>query len=73
MYALERGLGQKWLAVIFCICTSIAAFGIGNTVQANSLASIMKETFAVPPLVSGPCYGRAGGAGDARRRALDRP
>ncbi|MCX5900671.1 MAG: sodium:alanine symporter family protein [Proteobacteria bacterium] len=53
MYALERGLGQKWLAVIFCICTAIAAFGIGNTVQANSLAAIMKETFEVPPLVSG--------------------
>ena len=50
MYALERGLGQKWLAVIFCICTSIAAFGIGNTVQANSVASIMQETFAVPTL-----------------------
>jgi len=53
MYALERGLGQKWLAVIFCVCTALAAFGIGNTVQANSPASIMKESFAVPPMVSG--------------------
>lgn len=55
MYALERGLGQKWLAVVFCICTAIAAFGIGNTVQANSLASMMNETFAVPPLATGAC------------------
>ena len=47
MYALERGLGQKWLAVIFCICTAIAAFGIGNMVQANSVASLMQESFQI--------------------------
>ncbi len=38
MYALERGLHMKWLAVIFCIFTSLAAFGIGNTVQANAIS-----------------------------------
>ena len=38
MYALERGLGMKWLAVVFCIFTAIAAFGIGNTVQANAIS-----------------------------------
>ena len=38
MYALERGLGQKWLAVLFCIFTAIAAFGIGNGVQANAIS-----------------------------------
>lgn len=38
MYALERGLGMKWLAVIFCIFTAVAAFGIGNTVQANAIS-----------------------------------
>jgi AGCS family alanine or glycine:cation symporter len=53
MYALERGLGQKWLAVVFCVCTAVAAFGIGNTVQANSAAALMKESFSVPPLASG--------------------
>ena len=30
MYALERGLGLKWLGVIFAIFTCIAAFGIGT-------------------------------------------
>ena len=38
MYALERGLGQKWLAVLFCLFTAIAAFGIGNSVQANAIS-----------------------------------
>jgi len=38
MYALERGLGQKWLAVLFCVFTAIAAFGIGNMVQANAIS-----------------------------------
>ena len=30
MYALERGMGMKWLAVLFCIFTVCASFGIGN-------------------------------------------
>ncbi len=38
MYALEHGLGQRWLSVLFCIFTAIAAFGIGNTVQANAIS-----------------------------------
>ncbi len=41
MYALERGLGQKWLAILFCIFTAIAAFGIGNMVQANAISENM--------------------------------
>lgn len=53
MYAIERGLGLKWLAVLFCVFTTIAAFGIGNTVQANSIASLFSETFDVPARVSG--------------------
>ncbi len=53
MYALENGLHAKWLAVLFCIFTSVAAFGIGNMVQANSIAVMMQETFDVSPYVSG--------------------
>ena len=53
MYALENGMNAKWLAVLFCIFTSIAAFGIGNTVQANSIAVMVKETMGVSPHISG--------------------
>jgi AGCS family alanine or glycine:cation symporter len=53
MYALENGLHAKWLAVLFCIFTSVAAFGIGNMVQANSIAVMMKETFTISPYLSG--------------------
>lgn len=53
MYALERGLKQKWLAVLFCLFTAIAAFGIGNTVQANSIAMLMDETFRIPTYLTG--------------------
>ena len=38
MYALERGLNMKWLAVLFAVFTALASFGIGCTVQANSIA-----------------------------------
>ena len=38
MYALENGLKVKWLAILFAIFASVAAFGIGNTVQANAIS-----------------------------------
>ncbi len=53
MYALERGLGQRWLAVLFCIFTAVAAFGIGNMVQANSVSTLVEETFRVSPWITG--------------------
>jgi AGCS family alanine or glycine:cation symporter len=37
MYYLEKGLGLKWLAVIFALCAGFASFGIGCAVQANSV------------------------------------
>ena len=49
MYALERGLKMKWLAVLFCIFTALAAFGIGNSVQSNAISSLL----ATPGLFDG--------------------
>lgn len=43
MYALEKGMGCKWLAVLFCIFTALAAFGIGDTVQANAISTMLDE------------------------------
>ncbi|MFA7135612.1 MAG: sodium:alanine symporter family protein [Bacteroidales bacterium] len=53
MYALEKGLKMKWLAILFCVFTAIAAFGIGNTVQANSIALLLNETYSIPPITTG--------------------
>lgn len=53
MYALERGLKMKWLGVIFAVLAALAAFGIGNTVQANSISGMMKEQFQVPVWITG--------------------
>lgn len=53
MYALERGLGWKWLAVLFALFTALASFGIGNTVQANAIATIADTTYGIPPYVVG--------------------
>jgi AGCS family alanine or glycine:cation symporter len=53
MYALERGLKLKWLAVLFCVFTAIAAFGIGNTVQVNSISMLLNETWHIPVYVTG--------------------
>ncbi|HSV43487.1 MAG TPA: alanine:cation symporter family protein, partial [Candidatus Bathyarchaeia archaeon] len=53
MYALEDGLKCRWLGIVFAIFCSIAAFGIGNMVQANSLASLGEETFHIPRWITG--------------------
>lgn len=53
MYALERGLGKKWLGVLFAIFAAIASFGIGNTVQANAIATITSETYHISPYLVG--------------------
>jgi AGCS family alanine or glycine:cation symporter len=53
MYALERGLGWKTMAVLFALFTAIAAFGIGNTVQANAIATLTNETYGVPTWATG--------------------
>ena len=53
MYALERGLHLKWLALLFAVFTALASFGIGCTVQANSIALLARETFGVPTWLIG--------------------
>ena len=53
MYALERGLGWRWLAVLFALFTALASFGIGNTVQANAIATIANDTYDIAPQLTG--------------------
>lgn len=53
MYYIEKGLGNRALAIFFSICCAIAALGIGNMVQANSVADALATVFKVPPLLSG--------------------
>ena len=55
MYYIKNGLGSKWawLGTAFAIFGSFAGFGIGNTVQANSVADAMSSNFGVPNWVTG--------------------
>ena len=53
MFALERGLHAKWLAVLFAVFTAIAAFGIGNTVQANSISLLLYQTYGLSQYLVG--------------------
>jgi AGCS family alanine or glycine:cation symporter len=53
MYVIEKGLKIKWLSVLFAIFTAVAAFGIGNMVQANSIAAMLQSNFRISPWISG--------------------
>lgn len=53
MYYIERGLGCRWLGIMFALFGSIAAFGIGNMVQANAVAGNLKESLGFSPFATG--------------------
>lgn len=53
MYYIEKGLKMKWLAVIFAVFGALAAFGIGNMVQSNSVAASLQATFSINPWITG--------------------
>lgn len=53
MYVLERGMNCKWLAVLFAMFTAVAAFGIGNMVQANAVAVLLRDTAGISPWITG--------------------
>jgi AGCS family alanine or glycine:cation symporter len=53
MYTLKNGLGMPWLGTVFAALVALAAFGIGNMVQANSVADSLRATFGVSPSLTG--------------------
>ena len=53
MYYIERGMKQKWLAILFACFTVVASFGIGNMTQANAVAEALKNTYNIDPNMTG--------------------
>lgn len=57
MYALERGLNMKWLAMIFAFFAAFASFGIGCATQVNAIANIAQGNFGIPKWIVGVIIG----------------
>jgi len=55
MYYIKNGLKKKWawLGTAFAIFGAIAGFGIGNSVQANSVADVLSTSFSIPKEITG--------------------
>ncbi len=59
MYYLRNGVGDfapelgKWLGLAFAVFGAVAAFGIGNAVQVNSMAAALDNSFGVPEWITG--------------------
>ena len=52
-YYIERGIGQRWLGILFSVLLLIT-FGLGfNALQSFTVASAMADTFGVPVAISG--------------------
>ena len=53
MYYISKGLNMPWLGAIFAVFATVAAFGIGNMVQSNSVADAVEATFSIPTWATG--------------------
>jgi len=55
MFYIKNGLKSHWawLGTCFAVFGALAGFGIGNTIQANSVADVLSNTFDVPHMVTG--------------------
>lgn len=53
MYYITKGMGMKWLAILFAVFGGFASFGIGASVQANALAGCVNATFGASTQVIG--------------------
>ena len=53
MYALERGLKMKWLAILFCIFGTFAFIVMGNMVQTNSICVLAQNEYGIPNYITG--------------------
>lgn len=55
MYYIKNGLDGHWawLGTLFAIFGALAGFGIGNTVQANSVADVLQSRLAIDPVFTG--------------------
>lgn len=62
MYYITNGLGWKWMGILFAVFASIATFGIGNTVQSNSVAHALNTSFGVPTYITAIILAVATGA-----------
>ncbi len=53
MAYLEYGVGSKGLAVLFAVFCSLAALGMGNMTQVNSISTALDGCFSIPPIITG--------------------
>ncbi|SFE43449.1 alanine or glycine:cation symporter, AGCS family [Lentibacillus persicus] len=57
MYYIEKGLGQKWLGLLFAFFAVFAAiFGIGNMIQANAASDVANDVFNTPLWLTGVVF-----------------
>lgn len=53
MYYIAKGLGWKWLGILFAVFCSLSAFAGGNLTQSNSIAAALHELVALPHMWTG--------------------
>lgn len=53
MRYMEKGLGRRWLAMLFAAAVVLCSFGQGNAIQSFTVADSLRAGFGVPPALTG--------------------
>lgn len=53
MYVLAERFGMRWMGSLFAAFCALAAFGIGNMTQANTVVTVLADSYGIPPWLSG--------------------
>lgn len=64
MYYIRNGLGKRWvwLGFLFALFGMLASWGTGASIQANSVADVLQNSFGIDPLITGAVLALAAGA-----------
>lgn len=52
-YYIQKGLGYRWMAILFAICITVTFGLVFNSVQSNTIALAFHESFSFDPLWMG--------------------
>ncbi|MDO5570609.1 MAG: alanine/glycine:cation symporter family protein [Bacteroidales bacterium] len=49
-YYIQRGLGLRWMAILFAVCITVTFGLIFNSLQANTIALAFQDSFSIDPI-----------------------
>ncbi len=52
-YYIQKGLGKRWMSILFAVCITITFGLVFNSVQSNTIAHSLSDSVGISPIVTG--------------------